>query len=55
MFLSCIFLWVPFLYLSPKNTPNTTISSVSSLPLHYIPKILTTETSYLKSSPKQTQ
>ena len=28
MFLSCIFLWVPFLYLSPNNMPNTTISSV---------------------------
>ncbi|KKK14130.1 hypothetical protein AOCH_000811 [Aspergillus ochraceoroseus] len=28
MFLSCFFLWVPFLYLSPDNSPNTTISSL---------------------------
>lgn len=31
MLLSCCFLWVPFLYLSPHNSPNTTITSVSSL------------------------
>lgn len=28
MFVSCFFLWVPFLYLSPHNLPNTTIASV---------------------------
>lgn len=32
MLLSCCFLWVPFLYLSPHNSPQTTISSVSFLP-----------------------
>lgn len=30
MFLSCLFIWVPFLYLSPNNSPGTTISSVRS-------------------------
>ncbi|BAE55336.1 unnamed protein product [Aspergillus oryzae RIB40] len=29
MFLSCCFLWVPFLYLSPNNSKGTTIASVS--------------------------
>jgi amino acid transporter len=29
MFLSCFFLWVPFLYLSPNNARDTTITSVS--------------------------
>lgn len=29
MLLSCCFLWVPFLYLSPNNSPHTTITSVS--------------------------
>ncbi|KAJ5668870.1 hypothetical protein N7462_009940 [Penicillium macrosclerotiorum] len=28
MLLSCCFLWVPFLYLSPHNSPNTTITSL---------------------------
>ncbi|KAE8387447.1 amino acid permease-domain-containing protein [Aspergillus alliaceus] len=28
MFLSCFFLWVPFLYLSPRNGPGTTIASL---------------------------
>jgi amino acid transporter len=33
MLLSCFFMWVPFLYLSRDNSPDTTISSVSlSLP-----------------------
>lgn len=31
MLLSCCFLWVPFLYLSPHNSPDTTITSVGSL------------------------
>jgi amino acid transporter len=29
MLLSCFFMWVPFLYLSRDNSPDTTISSVS--------------------------
>lgn len=29
MLLSCCFLWVPFLYLSPNNSPDTTTTSVS--------------------------
>ncbi|KAL5365253.1 hypothetical protein BJX96DRAFT_158833 [Aspergillus floccosus] len=28
MFISCFFLWVPFLYLSPENSPDTTIPSL---------------------------
>ncbi|CAI7587990.1 unnamed protein product [Penicillium pancosmium] len=28
MLLSCCFLWVPFLYLSPHNSPNTTVTSL---------------------------
>jgi amino acid transporter len=31
MLISCCFLWVPFLYLAPNNSPNTSIANVGSL------------------------
>jgi amino acid transporter len=43
MFISCFFLWIPFLYLSPDNSPDTTIPSVKNPMLRFVLWYLLTE------------